>query len=83
MTLDKQEAFYESIQDELESESLGKWAVVADETLIGVYDRPTDAAYVAYPYTQTGTCVVKRIGLGTKIPATVATPFAFSEVSIS
>ena len=35
--LEKQNAFYETIREELEAESFGKWAVVSNESLVGVF----------------------------------------------
>ena len=45
--LEKQNAFYETIREELEAESFGKWAVVSNESLVGVYNSNREASEVA------------------------------------
>ena len=62
MTLKDQVAFYETIRDRLEAESWGKWAVVANGRLIGVYDTNPEASEVAMPLLKLGPCLVRRIG---------------------
>ncbi len=62
MTLKDQVAFYETIRDSLEVESWGKWAVVANGHLIGVYDTNPEASEVALPLLELGPCLVRRIG---------------------
>lgn len=59
--------YYETIRESLESESLGKWAVVADGKLVGVYDSNPEASEVALPITETGACLVRQIGYRTKV----------------
>ena len=61
-TLKKQNAFYESIREELEAESFGKWAVVSNEELIGIYDSNREASEVALRLIPDQVCLVKRIG---------------------
>lgn len=67
-TVDEQMAFYESRRTELESEHFGKWAVIHDEELQGVYETTDDANEVAQPLFKKGPCVVLRIG-ALKTPA--------------
>lgn len=59
--------YYETIRESLESESLGKWAVVADGKLVGVYDSNPEASEVALPLTESGACLVRQIGYRTKV----------------
>ena len=65
-TLNSLSDYYETIRGRLESESLGKWAVVADGKLIGVYDSNPEASEVALPFTEGGACLVRQIGYRTK-----------------
>ncbi len=60
--LERQDAFYETIRPELEAESFGKWAVVCEEKLVGVYDSNPEASEVVLKLTPRQTCLVKRIG---------------------
>lgn len=62
MTLQDQVAFYETMRDRLEAESWGKWAVVANGRLIGVYDTNPEASEVAISLLTLGPCLVRRIG---------------------
>ncbi|MCY4654862.1 MAG: hypothetical protein OXC95_17075 [Dehalococcoidia bacterium] len=59
--------YYETIRERLESESLGKWAVVADGKLVGVYDSNPEASEVALPLAESGACLVRQIGYRTKV----------------
>lgn len=61
-TLKRQETFYETIRGELEAKSFGKWAVVSNETLVGVFDTNREASEVVLKLTPSQTCLVKRIG---------------------
>ena len=60
--LEKQNAFYETIREELEAESFGKWAVVSNESLVGVYNSNREASEVALRLIPEQVCLVKRIG---------------------
>ena len=60
--LAKQNAFYETIREGLESESFGKWAVVSNESLVGVYNSNREASEVALRLIPEQVCLVKRIG---------------------
>ncbi len=60
--LERQDAFYETIREELESESFGKWAVVSNDKLVGVYDSNREASEAALELTPNQVCLVKRIG---------------------
>ena len=60
--LERQEAFYETIRDRLESESFGKWAVVSQGNLVGVYDSNREASEIALKLYDDNVCLVKRIG---------------------
>ena len=59
--------YYETIRERLESESLGKWAVIADGKLVGVYDSNPEASEVALRLTESGACLVRQIGYRTKV----------------
>ena len=60
--LERQNAYYEEIRSELESESFGKWAVVSNEKLVGVYDSNREASETALRLAPGQACLVKRIG---------------------
>ncbi len=60
--LERQNVFYETIRDALETESFGKWAVVSDDRLIGVYSSNREASEVALELFPSQVCLVKRIG---------------------
>ena len=62
MTLEEQTAFYETIREDLEDKSFGKWAVVANGTLVGVYGSNREASEVALPLLKQGACLVRHIG---------------------
>ena len=61
-SLELQNAFHETIRQELEADSFGKWAVVSNERLVGVYESNRAASEVALKLTADGACLVKRIG---------------------
>ena len=61
-SLELQHAFYETIRKELEADSFGKWAVVSNERLVGVYESNRAASEIALKLTADGTCLVKRVG---------------------
>ncbi len=60
--LARQNAFYETIREELETDSFGKWAVVSNEELIGVYDSNREASEAALRRIPEQVCLVKRVG---------------------
>ena len=60
--LEKQNAFYETIREELEAESFGKWAVVSNESLVGVFNSNREASEVALRLIPEQVCLVKHIG---------------------
>ncbi len=66
-TLESLSDYYETIRAKLETESLGKWVVVSDGKLVGVYDSNPEASEVALPLTQRGACLVRQIGYRTKV----------------
>ena len=66
-TLESLSDYYETIRERLESESLGKWAVVANGKLVGVYDSNPEASEVALPLTENGACLVRQIGYRTRV----------------
>ena len=61
-SLELQNAFYETIREELEAGSFGKWVVVSNEKLVGVYESNHAASEVALKLTAEGACLVKRVG---------------------
>ena len=61
-SLELQHAFYETIRQELEADSFGKWAVVSNERLVGVYESNRAASEIALKLTADGACLVKRVG---------------------
>lgn len=60
--LERQDAYYETIREELEAEAFGKWAVVSDEKLVGVYDSNRAASEVVLGLAPERVCLVKHIG---------------------
>ena len=65
--LELQHAFYETIREELEAGSFGKWAVVSNERLVGVYESNSVASEVALRLMADGPCLVKRVGYVVKV----------------
>ena len=61
-TLEKQNTYYETICRELEAESFGKWAVVSNQKLVGVYDSNREASEAVLKMAPGQTCLVKHIG---------------------
>ena len=60
--LERQNAFYETIREQLEAKSFGKWAVVSGEKLVGVYDSNREASEVALKLASDQACLVKHVG---------------------
>lgn len=60
--LKRQDAFYETIRAELEADHFGKWAVVCEENLVGVYDSNPEASVVILKLAPRQACLLKRIG---------------------
>ncbi len=72
-TLKREMAAYEKIRNDLELEHFGKWAVVHDEELVGVYDDFEVAADNAVRRYGRGPYLIRRIG-GTRaitLPASI------------
>lgn len=53
---------YEAMQDELEANHLGKWALVYNQELIGVFESFSDAAVEAVQKFGKGPYLIRRIG---------------------
>jgi len=68
--MELQNAFYETIREELEANTFGKWAVVSNEKLVGVYESNREASEVALKLAVDGACLVKRIGYVVKVEQT-------------
>ena len=62
MALEEQTAFYETIREDLEDKSFGKWAVVANGALVGVYGSNREASEAALPLLKQGACLVRHVG---------------------
>ena len=60
--LERQNTFYESIHEELEAQSFGKWAVVSSEKLVGIYDSNSEASEPALKLVPEHVCLVKHMG---------------------
>ena len=70
--LTKEIAAYERLRSGLETDHPGKWALVHDEVLEGVYDSFQDAADVAIRKWGRGPYLIKEIGAGPlTLPASV------------
>lgn len=62
-TLTVQNDYYEEhLREKLEGESFGKWAVVSNRQLVGVYDSNSEASEVALRLAPEQVCLVKHIG---------------------
>ena len=62
-TLTIQNEYYEEhLREKLERESFGKWAIVSDKQLVGVYDSNSEASEVALKLAPQQVCLVKHIG---------------------
>ena len=57
-------AAYERMQTELELDYFGKWAVVRDEQLFGVYDTFDEAADAAIRNFGRGPYLIREVGAG-------------------
>ena len=55
-------AYYETISGDLEAKAFGKWAVLSDGRLVGVYDSNREASEVVLSLAPEQVCLVKRIG---------------------
>lgn len=63
---------YESMQDELKLNHLGKWVVIHDKELRGIYDSFEDAGYDAIEKFGAGPYLIRRIGIAPVVlPASV------------
>ena len=56
------EYYEEHLRERLEKESFGKWAVVSNKKLVGVYDVNSEASEVALSLAPEQVCLVKHIG---------------------
>ena len=65
--LELQNAFYETIREGLEADVFGKWAVVSNQRLVGVYESNREVSKVALKLVVDGACLVKRIGYVVKV----------------
>ena len=61
-TLTKEIASYESMRSELETDHLGKWVIVHDEELVGIFDTFEDAASRAVEQFGRGPYLIREIG---------------------
>jgi len=68
MTLLREIEAYEPLRPELETEHLGKWALVHDGQLIGVYSEFEEAADAACQKFGKGPYLIKQIGDPPVIP---------------
>ncbi len=73
-TLSQEISAYEEIQNELEIDYLGKWALVHDETLVGKFDSFEDAAAHAIVNFGRGPYLIREIGAS---PLTLPVPVVF------
>ncbi len=60
--LTKEIAAYERLRNDLETDHFGKWALVHDEELIGVYDSFQEAADLAIERWGRGPYLIREIG---------------------
>ena len=70
--LTKEIGAYESMRNELETDHLGKWALVHDEALVGVYMTFDEAATEAVRQFGRGPYLIREIGAAPiSLPASV------------
>ena len=60
--LDVEIAAYERMQEELEANYFGQWAVVYGEELAGIYEDFQEAAKAAVKSFGRGPCLIRQIG---------------------
>jgi len=60
--LSKEIAAYNAIRNELEIDHLGKWVVIHDEVLVGIYDSFDDAASNAVEQFGRGPYLIREVG---------------------
>ena len=73
--LDKEIAAYEKIQADLESKHVGKWVLLKEETLVGLYDGFELAAEDAVKRFGRGPYLIRQIGAP---PVTLPASFMFN-----
>ena len=61
-TLTKQIAAYEGIRNTLETDHLGKWVIVYEEALVGIYDTFEEAAEYAVQHFGRGPYLIREVG---------------------
>jgi hypothetical protein len=70
--LKREIAAYERMRSDLEADSLGKWAVVHDEILVGIFDTFEAAAQIAVKKFGRGPYLIRQIGAtALTLPASV------------
>jgi len=70
--LDNEISAYDSMRERLEAEHMGKWALLHDRQLIGLYDTFEGAAEDAVKRFGSGPYLIRRVGgLPVTLPASV------------
>ena len=71
-TLTEEISAYEEMQRTLEMDHFGKWAVIYNEKLVGVYDSFESAAETAVERFGSGPYLIRQVGAGPiTLPASV------------
>ncbi len=68
LSLEKEYTYFKSILPELMKESYGKYAVISDNTLIGIYESREQALKENAPFHKLGTFLVQQIVGEEEIP---------------
>ena len=55
-------SYYEAISGDLEASAFGKWAVLSEGRLVGVYDSNREASEVVLSLVPRQVCLVRRVG---------------------
>ena len=78
--LKKLHGYYETrLREDLEKEHFGKWAVVSEDGLVGIYDYNSQASEIALKLEPNQVCLVKHIGY---IVATTGSTVGIAHVPI-
>ena len=72
MNVNKEIAAYEKLQPELEANHMGKWVLIHEEKLVGVFESFEDAAEQAVEKFGRGPYVIRQVGASPVVlPASV------------
>jgi hypothetical protein len=75
MALETEQAFYEAHRDELRAKYAGKRVVIADDTILGIYETDREALQETVKTRPRGSFMVKYIPLDPKDEVVRLSPF--------